>query len=342
MCTFKRRTSSIAVAVVLCLLVTACVQGSANRVGNTGIPTVTFQLDWVPGGYHAGFALAQQAGFYEAEGISVRLSPGNGSSKTAQLVAAGNAEIAYADATPVTQLAARKSPVRVLATLYQSPPSQLTARAESGIRTIQDVSGKSVAVPSGATQTTLLPALFEANGIDPETVDIVEAPPDTLIPQLLHGEVEAILGSVDSFGVHLADRGVETVDFPFYRHGVTTVGTSIFATETYVREHPREVRAFVKASLRGWAHALQNPDDAIRALTEMFPEVNADLAAKELQAASTLVCVNGARYVGKATDNAWKVHEEVLTRVGLLPQNGVPAGFYTYDYLPNDSELTRC
>jgi NitT/TauT family transport system substrate-binding protein len=312
MCAYRPLKRFVAL-VALCFLLTACTLGGGNRSDTAGLPTVTFQLDWVPGGYHAGFALAQHAGFYEAEGISVRFSPGNGSSKTAQLAAAGNAEIAYADATPITQLAARKSPLKVLATLYQSPPSQLTARVESGIRTMQDVSGKSV-----------------------------EAPPDTLIPQLLHGDVQAILGSVDSFGVHLADRGVETVDFPFYQHGVTTVGTSIFATETYMREHPREVRAFIKASLRGWAYALRNPDDAIRALTEIFPEVNTDVAAKELQAASTLLCVNGARYVGKATEDAWKLHEETLTRVGLLPRDGVSADFVTYDYLPNDGELTRC
>jgi NitT/TauT family transport system substrate-binding protein len=241
----------------------------------------------------------------------------------------------------VTQLVDRDSPLKILATFYQSPPSQLTALADSQIRSIEDLKGKSVAVPSGATQTTLLPVLLQVNNVRPDTVDIVEAPAQTLIPQLLHGEVDAILGSVDSFGIHLANRGVATVDFPFYENGVTTVGTSIFATNEFIAQHPREVRAFIKASLAGWAHALKAPDEAVKALTEIYPEVNAELAKKELEAASKLMCVNGAELVGRATEEAWRVHEETLVRAGILKGRDRPQ-FFTNEYLPADSELTRC
>ena len=78
---------------------------------------VTFQLNWVPGGFHAGFALAREAGYYEDEGLFVHLVPGNGSATTAQLAAAGNVNLGNADAAPVTPRVATAAPKKVIATL---------------------------------------------------------------------------------------------------------------------------------------------------------------------------------------------------------------------------------
>src|SRR6185295_5846443 len=65
---------------------------------------VTFQLNWMAGGPNAGFAAAVAEGYYKAEGLDVTLVQGNGSGNTAQLVANGRAQLAYADAVAVSQL----------------------------------------------------------------------------------------------------------------------------------------------------------------------------------------------------------------------------------------------
>src|SRR5262245_45032952 len=71
----------------------------------TSPPTqLTFQLNFAPGGYHAGFPMAVERGYYKDAGLDVKIEPGNGSLITAQLVAAGKADIAYADAAPVMKL----------------------------------------------------------------------------------------------------------------------------------------------------------------------------------------------------------------------------------------------
>ena len=75
---------------------------------------VTFQLNWMAGGPNAGFAAAVAEGYYKDAGLDVTLVQGNGSGNTAQLVANGRAQLAYADAVAVSQLIAKGAPMKVV------------------------------------------------------------------------------------------------------------------------------------------------------------------------------------------------------------------------------------
>ena len=86
--------------------VAAVVGGAVLPVAAAGTP-VTFQLNWMAGGPNAGFAAAVAEGFYKDAGLDVTLVQGNGSGNTAQLVANGRSQLAYADAVAVSQLIAK-------------------------------------------------------------------------------------------------------------------------------------------------------------------------------------------------------------------------------------------
>ena len=95
---------------------------------------IAFQLNFTAGGYNAGFALALQEGLYKRQGLDVTIVKGQGSGITAQLVASGKADIAYADALAVMQLIAKGAPMKVVSTIYQSKPNAVTVLATSGIK----------------------------------------------------------------------------------------------------------------------------------------------------------------------------------------------------------------
>ena len=60
-------------------------------------------MNWFAGGPNAGFAAALAEGYYKEAGLDVKIVQGNGSGNTAQLVASGRAQIAYADAVAMSQ-----------------------------------------------------------------------------------------------------------------------------------------------------------------------------------------------------------------------------------------------
>jgi NitT/TauT family transport system substrate-binding protein len=322
----------------------AVASGLALAAGNTGAANtpITFQLNWVAGGANAGFAAAVAEGFYRDAGLDVTLVQGNGSGNTAQLVANGRSEIAYADAVAVSQLIAKGAPMKVLSTVYQSNPNEVSALKKTGIKSIKDLAGKKVGVPSGSSQTTMLPLLLKANNLTESEVNLINMPPTAMVPSLLQGQVDAILGSVDSYQIQLEAQGAQTDNFMFADHGVPTVSTSIFASDNYIKNNPEVIKKFIAASLKGWYFALDNPEKAVKDLKSVFPEMNEKLATAELASIKPLLCSGGAKYIGKAEDALWVKTQDLLSEVKLLPAGQDPKTYYTNAYLPPASEMRAC
>ena len=303
---------------------------------------ITFQLNWTAGGANAGFASAVAEGFYKEAGLDVQLVEGNGSGNTAQLVASNRSQLAYADAVSVSQLIAKGAPMKVLSTIYQSNPNEVSALKKTGIKSVKDLAGKKVGVPSGSSQTTMLPLFLAANGLKESDVTLINMPATAMVPALLQGQVDAILGSIDAYQIQLEAQGAELDNFRFADHGVPTVSTSIFGSNAYVKENPDVVKKFIAASLKGWSFALDNPEKAVKAIKAVFPNVNEKLAAAELNAIRPLFCSGGAKYIGKAEDALWTKTQDLLSEVKLLPSGQDPKSYYTNDYLPAVSSMRAC
>ncbi len=303
---------------------------------------LTFQLNWTAGGANAGFAAAVAEGFYKEVGLDVKLVEGNGSGNTAQLAANGRADLAYADAVAVSQLIAKGAPLKVISTVYQSNPNAVLALKKMNIRSPKDLVGKKVGVPAGSSQTTMLPLFLRANGLKESEISLINMPPTSMVPSLLQGQVDAILGSIDAYQIQLEAQGAAVDVYRFADYGVPTVSTSIFATNSFLASSPDITRRFVAASLKGWTFAIDNPERAVRALKTVFPNVNDKLAAQELAAIRPLFCSGGARFIGKAEDSLWAKSQELLSEVKLLPAGQDPKSYYTHDFLPQASAMRAC
>ncbi|HZQ62065.1 MAG TPA: ABC transporter substrate-binding protein [Casimicrobiaceae bacterium] len=303
---------------------------------------VTFQLNWMAGGPNAGFATAVAEGYYKDAGLDVTLVQGNGSGNTAQLVANGRAQLAYADAVAVMQLIAKGAPMKIVATVYQSNPNAVMSLKKANIKSIGDLRGKKVGVPSGSSQTTMLPLLLKANNLKESDINMIDMPVSSMVPALLQGQVDAVLGSIDAYQIQAESQGAQLDVYRFADYGVPTVSTSIFASNDYLKSNPDVVKKFVAASLKGWSFAIDQPDKAVKDLKVVFPEVNEKLASAELAAIKPLFCSGGAKYIGKAEDSLWSKSQELLAEVKLLPAGQDPRTYYTSDYLPPASSMRAC
>ena len=303
---------------------------------------ITFQLNWVAGGSNAGFASAVAQGFYKEAGLDVKVVEGNGSGNTAQLVANSRSDIAYADAVAISQLIAKGAPMKIVSTVYQSNPNAVLSLKKTGIKSIKDLTGRKVGVPSGSSQTTMLPLFLKANGLKESDVNLINMPPTSMVVSLLQGQVDAILGSIDAYQVQLEAQGAQLDIYRFADHGVPTVSTSIFASDAFIKSNPEVVRKFVAASLKGWSFAIDSPARSVKDIKAVFPNVNETLAASELAAIGPLFCSGGAKFIGKAEDALWVKTQDLLSEVKLLPAGQDPKSYYTNDYLPPASAMRAC
>ena len=318
------------------------VAGMAFGQGASAQTAVNFQLNWTAGGPNAGFAAALGEGYYKAAGLDVTIVQGNGSGNTAQLVASGRAQLAYADAVAVSQLISKGAPMRIVSTVYQSNPNSVNALKKTGIKSVKDLAGKKVGVPAGSSQGPMLPLLLKANGLKESDMTLINMPVAAMVPSLLQGQVDAILGSMDAYQIQLEMQGAELDNYPFADNGVPTVATSIFASNTFIKDNPDVLKKFIAASLKGWVFALKNQDKATKHVKAIFPDVNEKLAAAELAAITPLFCSGGAKFIGKAEDAHWTRTQDLLSEIKLLPAGQDPKSYYTNEFLPPDSELQPC
>jgi NitT/TauT family transport system substrate-binding protein len=327
---------------ISCLATVAAAFAIGASSPASALEKLTFQLNYPAAGYNAGYELALVKGFYKDVGLDVTIEPGNGSQITAQLVAAGKADIAFADAAPVMKLVSQGAKIKILATILQGNPNQVTALKKLGLKSVKDIKGHSVAMPNGGSQVAMFPLVLAANGLTENDIKMVNMPPDSMVPSLLQGTVDVILGSVDAYGPQLKSMNVDTDNFMFIDSGAPTVSTSIIASESFLAAHPDQAKAFVAASLKGWYAALDDQPAAIAAMKKVFPDANDKLAPSQVDATKFLMCVNRAKFVGKATPEQWNDTVKIFAAINVLPGDVPASKYYTYDYLPPESELRPC
>src|SRR5215813_13253538 len=140
----KQIRSAVARIAAIAVLATPFALVASQAAAQTKL---TFLLNVPPAGYNAGFALAVEKGLYKAAGLDVTIEPGNGSQTTAQLIAVGKYDIGFADSAPVMKLISDGAKVKVLATILQGNPNAVTALKKTGLKSVADIKGRSVAMP---------------------------------------------------------------------------------------------------------------------------------------------------------------------------------------------------
>src|SRR5919198_4266100 len=127
---------------------------------------VTMRLDWLYQGPNAGFLIAQEKGFYEQAGLNVEIGPGKGSGSTAQLIASKAAQFGFADGFVVGNGVSKGMSIKMVAGIFRRNPTAVVVLEESDIKSPKDLEGKTVAIPTGATQFQQWPAFMKGCGLD--------------------------------------------------------------------------------------------------------------------------------------------------------------------------------
>ena len=309
-----------------------------------GVPASAFALDdltmtmnWTADSAHLGFAMAKATGLYEDAGLNVMLEEGRGSSVAAQLVATGRSELGYADAGAALNVASQGAPIKIIATIWKSGQFGLQSLASSEIKSPADLKGKKIAVAPGTAMVPLVPVFLAANGMSEDDVEIVSATQSAALGLLAKGDIDAIAETPENTVVPLAAQGLEVDNMYFYNNGVPVVSLSLVAREDKIEENPDLYKRFIAATLAGWKAAMEDPEAAVDALLEIFPETENTKEAL-LQGAKysfASVCPGGSGDAIGVTDAAtWDEIYKVMTTAMSFSGDKPITDYYTLDLLP--------
>jgi NitT/TauT family transport system substrate-binding protein len=255
---------------------------------------VNFLTDFGFNGRHAYFYVAREKGYYKAEGFDVNFVRGQGSADAIKKVAAGIATFGFADAGSLVLARGNDGvPVKLVSIVYARPPQAIFAIKGSGITSPKDLEGKTVADTASSSVRLLFPAFAKAAGIDAAKVKWVVAEGSALPSLLANGRVDAICQFSVGEPLIAAATAKEIVRIAYKDSGLDYYGNGIIASDEMIAQHPDQVRAFVRATIKGMKDAFANPAEAAAIMAKYQKELTPAVIEGETRLVSELAEVKG-------------------------------------------------
>jgi len=254
----------------------------------------SLRLNWLYYGFHSFFPLGVDKGFYKDEGIELAIGEGKGSGVAVQIVGAKSDTFGLSDGASVIAGATKGAPIVAVMGVMNKSPFAVIARADANIKTVKDLEGKTIAATTGEAGLTIFPSIVQANKLNGDAIKFVRVDGAGKLVAMLEKRVDAMLGGLENQSLILAQRGLAVTNIAYADVGANTLGLVIHVHKDTLAASPRLVQGFVRATQKSIDYAEKNPDEAIAALARIKPDLDKDLAMKQLKAGLTLVRANGS------------------------------------------------
>ena len=229
---------------------------------------LTLQLKWVTQAQFAGYYVAQDQGFYDAEGLDVTIKPGGPDVAPAQVIAGGGADVVL-DWMP-SALATREKGVNLvnIAQPFKSSGMMLTCRKDTGIKSPADFKGKTLGVWFYGNEYPFLSWMSQLGlPTDGSAGGVTVLKQGFNVDPILQKQADWVSTMTYNEYWQIIDAGLsadELVVFKYQDQGVATLEDGIYVMEDRLKDPAFEDQMvrFVRASMKGWKWAEENPDKA--------------------------------------------------------------------------------
>ncbi|TKT80208.1 ABC transporter substrate-binding protein [Aquamicrobium sp. LC103] len=235
---------------------------------------VTLQLKWVAQAQFGGYYTALEKGFYEEEGLDVEIKPGGPDIAPEQVIAGGGADVVVTWMAAALSARDKGVPLVNIAQPFQKSGLLMVCPKDGPVQTEADFKGRTLGVwffgneyPFYAWMNKL--GLSTEGGADGVTV--LKQSFD--VQPLIQKQADCI--SVMTYNEYwqAIDAGFKPEDLVVFNY--TELGNDMLEDGLYVMEDKLSDPAFkdkmvrfVRASLKGWKYAIDNPDEAAEYVME--------------------------------------------------------------------------
>lgn len=131
---------------------------------------------------------------------------------------------------------------------------------DTDIETTDDLRGRSIGYPAGATQEILLKLILQAHGIDPRNdVQLVNLPFSDMANAYQSGQIDAFLGAEVGPSIAL-ENGAHPLTSP-YETPIGGVNIAFATRNSLIDEDPEKVRTVVESLAKATDYMEANPDE---------------------------------------------------------------------------------
>ncbi|KAI4724646.1 NMT1-domain-containing protein [Aureobasidium sp. EXF-10728] len=297
---------------------------------------ITFLSNWHATPYHAPVYLAQAKGYFADEGLKVALLEPNDPSDVTEIIGSGKVDLGFKAMIHTLAGKARGFPIMSIGSLLDEPFTGIVYLKSSGITPdFQSLKGKRIGYVGefGKIQIDELTAHY---GMKPSDYTAVRCGMN-VSKAIIDGTIDAGIGlenvQMVELAEHLASVNKPRSDVQMLRiDELADLGCCCFCSilyignETFIREHPDKVTAFMRACKRATEYVLASPAAAYADYISIKPAMATALNRKIFERSFAFFSKD-LKNVSRDWDKVTKYGK----RLGVLPEDYVPN--YTNEFL---------
>lgn len=279
------------------------------------IEKMTVVLDWFVNPDHGPLIVAQELGYFAANGLEVTFIAPSDANDPPKLVAAGRADLAVSYQPQLYLLVAEGLPLKRVGTLVATPLNSLVVLADGPVKSIADLKGKRIGYSVAGFEETMLSTMLKKHGLTLRDVQMINVN-FALTAALLSGQVAGVIGAFRNFELteleihHRPGRA-----FLPEEEGVPAYDELILVAHRDKTNDPR-IRAFLNAVEQGVQYMHNHPAEAWAAFLRQHK--NLDDALNRRAWADTLP--RFAHSPAALDRNRYERFAQFLVKEGLIKQ----------------------
>jgi len=288
---------------------------------------VTVQLKWYHQAQFAGFYVADQRGYYTAEGLNVGFVEGGPEVDLSKSVLDGTAQFAVVGADTLIVSRAEGKPLVAIAAVFRRNPLVFFAMTDSNITGPKDFIGKRLRVTPFHGQSVFT-TMMDRVGVssDQYTVVCCELKP------FFSGDIDVSEGYLTNEVLAAQAAGHKlNIIYP-EDYGVHAYADTIIASDDFIITRPGLVRRFLHATLKGWRWAIENPEEAAVLALKYDPTLSPDLQEAQMLAEIPLIHT-GEDQIGWMRSDVWQGMIDWALEQGIVTESLDIDEVYTMEYL---------
>ena len=323
------------------ILLLCCLPLTGIVAADDDLRAVSIQLQWLPQTQFAGYYAAQALGYYADENLHVDILNSRGDILPTEAVMNGEADFGVGWLPALLMANQASADLVSIAQIFQRSGMLQVSLAESGIETLDDFVHKRHGYWTNDNSYDLLAALWRHG------YDVYHGEHLTLTEQaynldaLLAGELDTaqtlvynnyglLLGQVNpATGERYREDEFNIIDFNDI--GTAMLQDQIFARADWLAQPGSQTiaLALLKASLRGWIHCRDHPDDCLRIVRDIDPALDETHQRWQMNEVNKLIWTQ-PRPIGLMRADRWQATVDNMQLIHAL-QDAPPKTSYRSD-----------
>ncbi len=254
---------------------TADAGSSADSGGGADLTPVKLQLQWTTQAQFSGYYAALDQGYYEDEGLDVEILPSGGDIVPQDALANGEVDYAIAWVPKVLGSIEQGAEITDVAQIFERSATLQVSFADSGIESVEDLEGKTIGSwgygnewelfaglnKAGVTDYQIVTQNFDMNAFLAGDIDAAQAMTYNEYAQLLEAtnpDTGELYQPEDFNVIDWNDEGTAMLQDAIWADAGRLADDEDYADTTV---------KFIKASIKGWVYARDNPQEAADIVT---------------------------------------------------------------------------